>query len=112
MTKDDKDEIRQMLNDVMNSHVNEINGRFNILHHTLLGIKEQVTIANGRTRKLEDAVIDLREKEITHVISCPNNPRIQNLENAEISRKSVFKFVVLLATLSAAIGGLIVGIIK
>jgi len=112
MTKDDKDEIRQMLQDVMAGHLNEINGRFNILHSNLVGIKDQVTIANGRTRKLEDAVTELRQSEITHVVNCPVAPRVKLLEDGEISRKSISKFIILMITMSAAIGGLIVRIMK
>ena len=53
MNKDDRAELREILDDVMQGHINEITGRFNVQHIKLVEIKEQTTKTNGRVTELE-----------------------------------------------------------
>ena len=112
MTEADEKRTRQMLEDVIGRHLGELNNRISLLNASFVNIEKQVTIANGRTRKNEEAIIELNQKEIQHTMTCPNLPRIKALEDSEISRKSISKFIILMITMSAAIGGLIVGILQ
>jgi len=125
-TKESRDEIRQLLTDVLSAHANDMNGRFNVMHTQLIhikeeitDIKEQVTKANGRTKILETEVDDIRLKglaeletiklkELEHILRCPQLPRIEKLEKKEIGRAAIIKFIVLAATLAGTIGGLVV----
>ena len=129
-TKESRDEIRQLLTDVLSAHANDMNGRFNVMHTQLIhikeeitDIKEQVTKANGRTKILETEVDDIRLKELAeletiklkeleHILRCPQLPRIDKLEKKEIGRSAIVKFILLAATLAGTIGGLVVAGLK
>jgi len=114
-TKESRDEIRQLLTDVLSAHANDMNGRFNVMHTQLVhikeeitDIKEQVTKANGRTKTLESDVTAMQLKEIEHILTCPQLGRIDKLEKKEIGRSAIVKFILLAATLAGTIGGIVV----
>jgi predicted nuclease with TOPRIM domain len=112
MDATDRAEIRQMLTDVLAGHTSEINGRYNVIHSNLIQIKEQTTKTNGRVTALEDKLEKLEKTEIQHIINCPNTGRISVLETAEISRKSVFRFVSIVAVVAASTAGIVIAIIE
>ena len=63
MTKLDKDEIKEMLNDVITLHTEPI--KLELSH-----IKEQTTKTNGRVNKLEEKTEALNIKDIEHYNKC------------------------------------------
>lgn len=116
MNSEDKAELREMLNNIMAVHSEKTTGEFNVIKVELAAIKEQTTKTNGRVNKLEDKIevkisdkiiaIDsrietLKTNDIEHILHCPHTARIQELENQQLSRKTVRNFVlVLIASLS------------
>lgn len=112
MDATDRAEIRQMLTDVLSGHVQDINGRYNVIHANLIQIKEQTTKTNGRVTALEDKLQKLEQTEIQHIINCPNTRRISELEDKETGRKSVFRFVSMVALVLFSIAGLVIAVME
>ena len=112
MDATDKAEMRQMMEDILSAHNKEIKGRLNVMQAHLVHIKEQTTRTNGRVTALEEAVDALHEADTKHTITCPNIPRIVALENAELSRKTITKFIAGVSVATGAIVGAVVAIIE
>jgi predicted nuclease with TOPRIM domain len=116
MTFEEKSEFREMITDIYATHNAKIDGKFNVIRVELAAIKEQTTKTNGRVTKLEDKIetkitdkisnIDnrieiLKTNDIEHILHCPNISKIQELENQQLSRKSITKFMlIMIATIS------------
>lgn len=112
MDANDMAVIRQMFTDVLSGHTQEINGRYNVIHSNLIQIKEQTTKTNGRVTALEDKLEKLEKTEIQHIINCPNTKRIGELENNELGRKSIFRFVSIVALVVASVTGLVIAVME
>lgn len=112
MNAADRAEMRQMLTDVLSGHTEEMKGRFNVLHANLVRIEEQTTKTNGRVTMLEKQMNQLELDESQHVMKCPNASRIKAMEDNEISRKAIMKFIVVGAAVAGGGGGLVFSILK
>ena len=112
MDANDRAEIRQMLTDILAGHTNEINGRYNVIHSNLIQIKEQTTKTNGRVTALETKLDTLEKTEIQHVINCPNTKRISELENNELGRKSIYRFIGTVAFVIFSVAGLVIAVME
>jgi hypothetical protein len=112
MTTTDRAEIRQMLTDILSGHTEEMKGRFNVIHTNLIQIKEQTTKTNGRVTSLENEMETVKREELLHVVNCPVIGRVKSLEEKELSRKAVVKFLLLIGGISGGIAGLIVGVLQ
>lgn len=113
MTADDEKKMRQMLTDVLSGHIEAIHGRLNVVHANLVRIEEntgrietQTVKTNGRVTQLERDVVQMKMDETKHTSNCPNNPRIKILEDNDLSRKAIAKFLLVATTLAGIIGGL------
>jgi len=93
MTKNDREEIREMFTDVLRTHSAELNGEFKVIKTELSQIKEQTTKTNGRVTSMEKEVGLIKLREVEHKTNCPNTLRIRTLEKSDVSRKSVLKFI-------------------
>lgn len=129
MEKEQQEEVRQLILDVIGKPLEEIIGRLNVVNANLVRIEgntqrteEQQKIANGRTGKLEGAVEQLKQVNLVHTINCPNTKilkemelaskdrkencpykaEIETLKTERISRASVVKFVVGVVAASGA----------
>lgn len=111
MSKDDKEKVRQMMQDILSGHTHEVIGRFNVIHANLVQIKEQTTKTNGKVSKLETDVKTLYENDIKHALNCPFASRVEELEKSEISRKSVLKFVGVTIVATGTIVGIVTAIL-
>lgn len=113
MTVEDEKQMRQMLADVLSGHTEAIHGRLNVVHANLVRIEEntgrietQTVKTNGRVTQLEKEVVQIKMDESKHANSCPNNSRIKVLEDKDLSRSAVAKFLLVATTLAGIIGGL------
>lgn len=112
MNKDDRDEARQMINDVIGKPLEEIIGRLNVIQANLVRVEGQTTKTNGRVTACEDKIETLEKDEIKHAVNCPNLLRLKTLEEAEISRKAIIRFIVGGSALAGTIGGLVAVIVN
>ena len=128
MDKEQREEVRQLIEDVIGKPLEEIIGRLNILNANTSRIETQTTKTNGRVDKLESCVSDLQKVNLTHTVNCPNTKLLKEIEVAakdrkencpykteieilkteRISRASILKFVLGVV----AVSGTIVAIMK
>lgn len=112
MTQSDRAEIRQMLTDVLQGTINQIEGKLEVIHVDLKFTKNQTVRTNGRVNELENEVGRIKMREIQHVAACPNTARLKSLEDKEISRKAVVKFLALASAVGGGVAGLVVSIMQ
>jgi hypothetical protein len=110
MTKADKDEMREMLTDILSGHIEKIDGKFNLIDEKLERIESQTTKTNGRVNRLETVSMDTLIKQKEHIINCPLNERVKTLEGDVITSKTIRKMFIQGFTILGIIGGLVFGI--
>ena len=110
MTKQDKDEIREMLGDVLAAHNEKIDGKFNLINEKLERIEAQTTKTNGRVNKLEDKTEQLKINDIEHIINCPLVSRVKTIEETEQFKKGELRMITILSTVTASIAAIIISI--
>lgn len=101
MTKDDREELRSMINDILCAHAEKTDGKFDVIDTKLDAITEQTKKTNGRVTKLEGQVLMLQFNEQNHGNVCPQGKRIEKLEQESLSSGAVKKF--LLGTLAVMV---------
>jgi DNA integrity scanning protein DisA with diadenylate cyclase activity len=57
----------------------KMDAEFSVLNLQLSQIKEQTTKTNNRVTHIEEDIVDLQEKGLTHIIECPNTKDIKDL---------------------------------
>ena len=112
MTRQDREEIRQLLLDVISSHTAEVDGKFNVIHEKLERIEAQTTKTNGRVNKLEEKTEILKINDIEHITHCPNSEKIQLLMNSETKRIGIYKFVTIVAGVCATLATLVISYLE
>lgn len=101
-------------------------GELKVIKVKLESIEEQTKKTNGRVTKLEDNNKDTEEKingqmkimnssievlktnDIEHILHCPNLSRIKDLEDTQLTNKSILKFIVLLLSGLSALALIII----
>lgn len=79
MTKDE----RELFDEKFKGLTSLINARFENVEDRLVRIEAQTTKTNGRVSELE-------QKELTHIITCPNVPKIEKI-NEDLAEYKMFK---------------------
>jgi excinuclease UvrABC nuclease subunit len=103
----------------VNDRLDKINGRVQKHDEAIT----QALVERGANRqKQEDYFNQIDEmnkklnvveiKENSHIITCPNIPKIRALEDSQLSTKSIKKWVFTSVTIGLAVGGFIVAIIE
>lgn len=69
---------------------NGLDTHFNVINDKLTKIEMQTTKTNGRVTQHDKDLESLKVQEITHIINCPNSPRIKVLED-DLSEYRFFK---------------------
>ena len=108
MLPSEKAEIRQMLIDVISIHIAEIDGKFELIKQELGQIKEQTTKTNGRVNKHDLMFIDLEKINTEHFFKCPVKERVEILEDAEKSKKSIYKALTVIASVVTTMAAIII----
>lgn len=67
-----------------------MNAHFENLEDRLERIEEQTKKTNGRVTASENKIIDLEKKELTHIQTCPQAPKIEKI-NEELAEYKMFK---------------------
>jgi hypothetical protein len=92
MTKDDRNEVRELLNDIISAPLEKIDGQYRLMTNQLANIETQTLKTNNRVTHLEGDLVGLETKvdnaiaEAHHAIDtrateCPNVARISNIED-------------------------------
>lgn len=89
----DKEEIRHLIDGVLQKYTDIIDLKFKLVHSELVHIREQTTKTNSRTNKLEEEV-KLVDKHINeHARVCPAMKEITMIEKKVEQIVSVRRFV-------------------
>jgi len=70
MTREDRNEVREILTDILSGHVEKIDGQYRVIQAQLSSIEIQTTKTNGRVTELESQVIQVEKDLLTHPINC------------------------------------------
>ena len=79
------DQERELINEKFKSIGIQMSAEFEVVHQSLKYIKDSVDLTNGRVSKLE-------ANEIEHTIHCPQQDKIEALENDMIEWKMIRKY--------------------
>jgi hypothetical protein len=121
MEKNQQDEVRQLITDVIGKPLEEISGRLSLINAKMVEIERNTMKSeqhgaktNERVDKTEDDIDKLKTANVAHVVNCPNTSllkqvelalkerketcpyktEIETLKSDRISRASIVKFVV------------------
>jgi hypothetical protein len=109
LTKVDKDEIREMLQDCMAGGHARTEAKFEIIELKLNHILEQTTKTNGRVALLENDNHDFKHHvAVTH----DYDNKIRSLEDNQLSNSSVKKWIAASVALTGTVMGIIFAIYK
>lgn len=76
----DKEDIRELIKNLIQIQNENIFGKFELIKQELNYIKEQTTKTNGRVTNLESEMKDYELHKNDHLHNCPNNSKILKLE--------------------------------
>lgn len=137
MTPEEKREMNNIMEILVSKLDNKIeitnvksDAKFDIINNKLDAITEQTKKTNGRVNKLEDRlqVIDdgiydkledveskintLKNNDMEHILHCPLSSKVKELEDQQISSKTMKKVIIGGITIIATIVGIILGLMK
>ena len=112
MTTEERQEVKEMLHDILAGHSAKIESTYSIIDVKLNNIQEQTSKTNGRVTKLEDAVKTLQINDNNHIINCPQAPKLQKLQQDVDSVKNVKNFLIGSVAFIGVVVGIIYSIIK
>lgn len=101
MEKQDRDEIKEFLIQILETHTAKVDGKFDVINTKLDTITTQTTKHNGRMTKAEEVINYLLNREHNHGALCPQAKRIETLEHQQLTSISIKKFLV--ATLGVTV---------
>jgi hypothetical protein len=103
----------------VNERLDKINGR--VEKHDIAITQALVERGANRQKQedyftqiddIEERLVDVEKAEKSHVINCPNVPKIRALEDNQMTSKAIKKWVFTSVGLGLAVGGFIVAIIE
>ena len=80
MNHEDREEVRQMLTDILSGHVEKIDGQYRVIRAQLSAIEVQTTKTNGRVSELEIKVVDVEKKLLTLPLNCNQAGEIKEIK--------------------------------
>lgn len=110
MNHEDRNEVREMLKDILSGNLQKIEGQYRVIQSQLSSIEIQTTKTNGRVSILENKVEQVEKDILTHPIKCTQVKEIsdikKDLEEYRFFKKypKVFIGIVLISALVAWYG--------
>jgi pimeloyl-CoA synthetase len=101
MTREDKDEMREILHDYIAGVLAKSDAKFDIIDVKLDSIKEQTINIAGRVTKLE-----------SHPLDCELSTKVRVLEDKTLAFTSIRNWIVGTIVLTSVIFSIAVGIIE
>lgn len=80
MDHDQRNEVREMLTDIMAGSVQKIEGQYRVIQSQLASIEIQTTKTNGRVSTLEEKVENVEKDLLTHPIKCDQVHEIKKIK--------------------------------
>ena len=80
MNHEDRNEVREMLSDILSGHVEKIEGQYHIIRAQLSAIEIQTTRTNGRVTELEAKVDEVEKDVLTHPANCNQAGEIKEIK--------------------------------
>ena len=105
MTQQDRTEIKELIAEHLENVTAKTDSKFEIIVYKLDMVIEQTTKTNGRVNKLE-------EKEMMHVVNCPQTIKIRELEDNQLSTKSIKTWLASAVLITGALFAVIIEIFK
>lgn len=116
LDREDKMEMKDMMEELLQSYISHVNSKFEIIDHKLDAIETQTKRTNGRLTKAEENIVDLKISEKTHdnnhVNSCPHKDKIRRLEDSQLTNITVKRFLKQMVGIISLVVGIAVGIIS
>jgi len=112
MTKEDREEMKDLLKGILATHTAVINGQFKVIAADLTHIKEQTTKTNGRVTKLEEQRQASLLAEASHFKNCLVVERVETLEEERTARKGLTRFLISAGATIVGFSTLVVTIIE
>lgn len=113
------DELKEFIKDLMETRAVKTDMEFKLIRQELSMIasntdviKAETTKTNGRVTKLEIRVNELEKISDNHYFNCPNNKTLRDLQDENLSRKSVRKWLLAAIGLAGLITGLVLSLLK
>jgi len=105
MEINDLNQIMEFINERLESRWVRTDAKFEQVLAKLAAIETQVLKTNGRVTVLEDSFFENELKAANHFNSCPNNKAIRELQDENLTRKSVKNWIIAgISVSSGAIG--------
>ena len=80
MKHEDREEVRQMLTDILSGHVEKIDGQYRVIRAQLSAIEVQTTRTNGRVTELESQVVKIEKDILTLPLNCNQAGEIKEIK--------------------------------
>lgn len=90
MNHEDRNEVRDILTDILSGHVQKIEGQYRVIQSQLSAIEIQTTKTNGRVGVLESKVDQVEKDLITHPIHCNQAVEIKEIKK-DLAEYQFFK---------------------
>ena len=79
MNHEDRNEVREMLTDILSGSVQKIDGQYRVIQSQLSAIEIQTTKTNGRVTELESQVTQIEKDILTHPANCNQIDEIKEI---------------------------------
>ena len=116
LDREDKMEIKDMMEELLQSYSNQVNSKFEIIDYKLDSIETQTKRTNGRLINAEQKITNLEVLEKTHDVNhinvCPNITKIRALEDSQLTNVTIKKFLKQAVAMISLIVGIAVGVIS
>lgn len=99
-------DLKEYIKQLMENRAIITDGEFKMIRMELAAIKALAEKTNGRVTKLEDEVYELEKVNGNHFNNCPNNKAIRELQDENLTRKSVKNWVITSVSIASGLIGL------
>lgn len=105
-----KNEIKDAVGDLIENLETRTSSQFNIIDYKLDAIEKQTTRTNGRLSEAESKLKNLEKSEKDHILRCPNNQRIRELEDVTLTAKTIKRVLIQGLVLTGIVMTIILGL--
>jgi len=112
LNKDDKAELRQMFIDVLSTEISVVKGEINLLKLEIKTFRGEYATIKEDVKDHDDRLDTLEMAEVDHANKCPVVPRVKILEDKELTRESINKFLVKTVAITATVTGVIIAVFE